>query len=164
MLAVQVILCVSSVFEELNSNLSELSVAEYVFLLLNPFCTFLTEFIKLWSNIISRTAVNRLFIADNLLSEFWVNRNRSLSVFACKESEHLVDYTGDSFRDLTRIAKINDEMWSELFLLNKAELIAQMDLFIDKFMLLRNSIESESKEQIQNIMRLSTKRRKYFDK
>ena len=88
----------------------------------------------------------------------------AISLMTCKESEHLVDYTGDSFRDLTRIAKINDEMWSELFLLNKAELIAQMDLFIDKFMLLRNSIESENKEQIQNIMRLSTKRRKYFDK
>ncbi len=88
----------------------------------------------------------------------------AISLMTCKESEHLVDYTGDSFRDLTRIAKINDEMWSELFLLNKAELISQMDLFLDKFTLLRNSIESEDKEQIKDIMKLSTKRRKYFDK
>ena len=34
----------------------------------------------------------------------------------------LEKYTGDSFRDLTRIAKINDKMWSELFLLNRAPL------------------------------------------
>ena len=32
----------------------------------------------------------------------------AVSLMVCKESGHLADYTGDSFRDLTRIAKIND--------------------------------------------------------
>ena len=40
----------------------------------------------------------------------------AVALMSCKESRHLVDYTGDSFRDLTRIAKINENMWSELFL------------------------------------------------
>ena len=88
----------------------------------------------------------------------------AVSLMTCKDSEHLVDYTGDSFRDLTRIAKINDEMWSELFLLNKKELLSQMDLFMDKFKSLRDSIENEDKEQMKEIMRLSTKRRSLFDK
>ena len=88
----------------------------------------------------------------------------AVSLMTCKESEHLVDYTGDSFRDLTRIAKINDEMWSELFLLNKSELLSQMDLFMDKFKSLRDSIENEDKEKMKEIMRLSTKRRSLFDK
>ncbi len=88
----------------------------------------------------------------------------AISLMTCKDSKHLVDYTGDSFRDLTRIAKINDEMWSELFLLNKKELISQMDLFIEKFNLLRSSIENEDKEKIKDIMKLSTHRRKFFDK
>lgn len=88
----------------------------------------------------------------------------AVSLMTCKESEHLVDYTGDSFRDLTRIAKINDEMWSELFLLNKDELLSQMDLFMDKFKSLRDSIENEDKEKMKEIMRLSTVRRSLFDK
>lgn len=88
----------------------------------------------------------------------------AVSLMTCKDSEKLVDYTGDSFRDLTRIAKINDEMWSELFLLNKKELVSQMDLFIDKFVSLRDSIENEDKNQIKEIMKLSTHRRKFFDK
>lgn len=88
----------------------------------------------------------------------------AVSLMTCKDSEHLVDYTGDSFRDLTRIAKINDEMWSELFLLNKEELLTQMDLFMDKFKYLRDSIENEDKERMKEIMRLSTKRRSLFDK
>ena len=88
----------------------------------------------------------------------------AVSLMTCKDSENLVDYTGDSFRDLTRIAKINEEMWSELFLLNKKELLSQMDLFMDKFKFLRDSIENEDKEQMKEIMRLSTKRRSLFDK
>ncbi len=88
----------------------------------------------------------------------------AVSLMTCKESEKLVDYTGDSFRDLTRIAKINEDMWCELFLMNKKELLSQMDLFIDKFKELRDSIQDSDTEKIKEIMRTSTKRRKYFDK
>ncbi len=88
----------------------------------------------------------------------------AVSLMTCKESEDLVNYTGDSFRDLTRIAKINEDMWCELFLLNKGELLSQMDLFIEKFKELRDGIENEDTEKIKSIMRTSTKRRAYFDK
>ena len=88
----------------------------------------------------------------------------AVSLMTCKDSEHLVDYTGDSFRDLTRIAKINEDMWCELFLLNKKELLSQMDLFIDKFKELKDSIECSDTEKIKTIMRTSTQRRRYFDK
>ncbi len=87
----------------------------------------------------------------------------AVSLMVCKDSKHLVDYTGDSFRDLTRIAKINDEMWSELFLLNRDELVRQMDLFSENFTRLRDSIADGDRETIRRMMRLSTERRKYFD-
>lgn len=88
----------------------------------------------------------------------------AVSLMTCKSSEHLVDYTGDSFRDLTRIAKINDVMWSELFLENKEELISQMDLFLSKFEHMRNALAEDNTDELREMMRLSTKRRKYFDK
>ena len=88
----------------------------------------------------------------------------AVSLMTCKESEDLVKYTGDSFRDLTRIAKINENMWTELFLLNKTELLSQMDLFAEKFKELRDSIENENTEKMKEIMRLSTHRREFFDK
>lgn len=88
----------------------------------------------------------------------------AVSLMVCKESKHLVDYTGDSFRDLTRIARINDEMWSELFLLNKEELLKQMDLFSEKFLSLRKSIAREDIAGIRKMMKESTERRKYFDR
>jgi prephenate dehydrogenase len=88
----------------------------------------------------------------------------AVSLMTCKESRELVDYTGDSFRDLTRIAKINEKMWSELFLLNKEELLSQMDLFLENFCALRSELEREDREAMMQRMRLSTERRKYFDK
>ena len=45
---------------------------------------------------------------------------------SCDDSTNLSSYTGDSFRDLTRIASINEKMWSELFLSNKKTLVDTM--------------------------------------
>ena len=88
----------------------------------------------------------------------------AVSLMTCKDSKHLVKYTGDSFRDLTRIAKINENMWSELFLLNKNELLQQMNEFEEQFSKLKNALLNEDVEQMKDIMRLSTTRRSYFDK
>ena len=55
-------------------------------------------------------------------------------------------------------------MWSELFLLNKNELLSQMDLFINKFNELKDYIANDDIENMKKMMRLSTKRRKYFNK
>ena len=88
----------------------------------------------------------------------------AVSLMTCKESKHLVEYTGDSFRDLTRIARINENMWSELFLLNKEELLSQMDLFLKQFTKLKATIENDDVEEMKNIMRVSTRNRSYFDK
>ena len=88
----------------------------------------------------------------------------AVALMTCKDSRYLVDYTGDSFRDLTRIAKINENMWSELFLMNKNQLLSQMDLFLKQFKELRDALAKEDEEKMKEIMRLSTERRKYFDK
>ncbi len=88
----------------------------------------------------------------------------AVTLMCCNDNEHLVRYTGDSFRDLTRIAKINDAMWSELFVMNKEELLAQMDLFMEKFKELRDDLKEERIEDMRAMMRLSTERRKLFDK
>ena len=88
----------------------------------------------------------------------------AVALMTCKESRHLVDYTGDSFRDLTRIAKINENMWTELFLWNREELLSQMDLFIAHFGKLRDALAQGDEETMKGMMRLSTERRRYFDK
>ncbi len=87
----------------------------------------------------------------------------AVSLMTCKDNEHLKDYTGDSFRDLTRIARINENMWSELFHVNKESLLKEMDLFIDEISGLRNLIAEDDTEAIKEKMRLSTARRSKFN-
>lgn len=82
----------------------------------------------------------------------------------CSKSEHLVDYTGDSFRDLTRIARINENMWSELFLLNKDALLEQMQKFMKECEVFYDILKNEDTEQMKEKMRCSTERRALFDK
>ena len=88
----------------------------------------------------------------------------AVSLMNCYEQERLERYTGDSFRDLTRIAKINETMWSELFLMNKEALLSQMELFRKHFDDLYTCLKSDDREGMMEMMRISTKRRQQFDK
>ena len=88
----------------------------------------------------------------------------AVSLMTCYDGEKLQDYTGDSFRDLTRIARINDDMWSELFLLNKDMLLDSMDKFLTEFTQLRTCLEHGDRETMRRMMRVSTERRAFFDK
>lgn len=76
----------------------------------------------------------------------------------------LVDYTGDSFRDLTRIARINETLWTELFQMNKPQLINQINLFQEELEAFKGFLEEEDQESMYQKMRVSTKRRILFDK
>ncbi len=88
----------------------------------------------------------------------------AISLMNCNQSDELAEYTGDSFRDLTRIAKINDALWSELFLLNKEPLLRQMRAFEAELASLRRTIEQDDRAALREKMKRSTERRKIFDK
>ena len=88
----------------------------------------------------------------------------AITLMTCNDKENMEKFTGDSFRDLTRIARINDLMWSELFVANKEALLEQMNLFIDKFGELKAMLESEDVDGMRKMMRDSTERRALFDK
>ncbi len=88
----------------------------------------------------------------------------AITLMTCNDKENMEKFTGDSFRDLTRIARINDLMWSELFVANKDVLINQMDMFMDKFKELKSMLETEDIDGMRKMMRHSTRRRALFDK
>ena len=88
----------------------------------------------------------------------------AITLMTCNDKENMEKFTGDSFRDLTRIARINDLMWSELFAANKDVLLEQMNLFIGKFNELKAMLESDDIDGMRAMMRHSTERRALFDK
>ena len=88
----------------------------------------------------------------------------AITLMTCNDKENMEKFTGDSFRDLTRIARINDLMWSELFVANKDVLLEQMNLFIGKFNELKAMLERDDIDGMRAMMRHSTERRALFDK
>lgn len=88
----------------------------------------------------------------------------AVSLMCANDDPDMIRYTGDSFRDLTRIAKINDEMWSELFIANRPALLREMNRYRRSFELLYEYIAIGDRDGIRNMMKLSTKRRKAFER
>lgn len=88
----------------------------------------------------------------------------AISLMTSNTEDHLEDYTGDSFRDLTRIARINEKLWSELFLTNRDALVAEIDAFAKELHTLRDHLVAGDRDAIEEMMRYSTARRALFDK
>ena len=88
----------------------------------------------------------------------------AVSLMNTHDNSHLVEYTVDSFRDLTRIATINEDLWSELFLLNKDILLDEIDQFLDATKHFRDSLEKEDIDEMKRLFIQSTNRRKLFNK
>ncbi len=72
-------------------------------------------------------------------------------------------FIGDSYRDLTRIAKINSKLWTELFMENKKNLIEKIDDFQKKLTELKVALITEDSETLIREFRESTKRRESID-
>lgn len=66
------------------------------------------------------------------------------------------DYRGfsaGSFKDLTRVAKLNEGMWSELFLHNGDYLSEQIQVMIDNLEIFRDSIRSGDQQTLLDMLR-----------
>ena len=88
----------------------------------------------------------------------------AVSLMNVNDNSHLAEYTGDSFRDLTRIARINEDLWPELFIMNKDNLINEIDDFTNEMQEFKKMLEKEDFEGMRQKLITSTERRKAFDK
>ncbi len=88
----------------------------------------------------------------------------AMCLMNCTDSEDYISYTGDSFNDLTRIASLNENMWSELFIENKENLTENIDLFINELEKVKELINEGNMEELKELMRNSTKKRELFQR
>ena len=68
-------------------------------------------------------------------------------------------FIGDSYRELTRIANINEDLWSELFLGNKDHLLKAINRFELELDLIKKAIYDNDAETLKQYFIKSTKRR-----
>lgn len=80
------------------------------------------------------------------------------------ESDSLKEVAGTSFKDITRIANINEDIWSELFLENKVELVKLIEAYEESLSSLKKAIESGNKLEVKEILKESRIKRQEFNK
>lgn len=76
-----------------------------------------------------------------------------------EEDSNTGDFIGDSFRDLTRIAEINADLWQELFIGNRENLLAAIDMFTAQLSSIRAAVEDMDKESLVKQFEKSSARR-----
>jgi prephenate dehydrogenase len=62
-------------------------------------------------------------------------------------------FSAGSYKDLTRVAWLNENMWSELFLENKEALIFELDTIIGNLTAYRNAIAANDKNTLTTLLR-----------
>ena len=62
-------------------------------------------------------------------------------------------FSAGSFKDLTRVARLNENMWTSLFLLNKENLISEISLIIENLNDYKNALESDDSETLNSLLK-----------
>ncbi len=73
-------------------------------------------------------------------------------VNAFKEEMNLTKFSGDSYRDLTRIADINTSLWPELFFNNQANLIHKIEDFETSLAEFKKAITNNNNKELVELM------------
>ena len=80
-----------------------------------------------------------------------------------REGRETGQFIGDSYRDLTRIARINGALWSELFLSNKEHLLEAIGDFNEQLLLIEKALQNDDKDTLIRLFEKSTIRREKLD-
>ena len=70
---------------------------------------------------------------------------------------------GGSFRDFTRVADLNEDMWTDLFLENKDNLLRILKSYISELEKYEKAIESENVDELKDLLRAGSKSKKAAD-
>lgn len=62
-------------------------------------------------------------------------------------------FSAGSYKDMTRVAWLNEQMWTELFLENKEPLLFELDQIIHSLSEYRSAIEAEDADTLRSLLR-----------
>ena len=75
-------------------------------------------------------------------------------------NENTQYFIAGGFRDATRVADINPDLWSDLFLSNRANVIAEIENYQNQLERWKKAIENNDRETLKEIMREAGPRRR----
>lgn len=69
------------------------------------------------------------------------------------EAEKCKGFTGGSFQDMTRIAGVDEDMWSQLYMLNRANVLTELDGLIERLGAYRDALASDDEARLKEELR-----------
>lgn len=72
-------------------------------------------------------------------------------------------FSAGSYRDLTRVAKLSETMWTELFLANRGNLISEIDFLIDSLTEYRDALSEGDEARLMSLLREGRERKERID-
>lgn len=67
--------------------------------------------------------------------------------------EEELGFTGGSFQDMTRVATVNESMWTSLFLLNRDALLSELNMLIENLSLYKDALEQKNDRLMYVLLR-----------
>lgn len=80
------------------------------------------------------------------------------------EAEKHDGYSAGSYKDLTRVARLKEEMWSELFLCNREALLGELDCIVGHLLEYREALEMKDRETLKRLLKEGSDRKKRIDR
>lgn len=72
----------------------------------------------------------------------------------CREHK---GFSAGSYRDVSRVARINDVLWSRLFLDNKEALVTELDTLTENLKKIRDAVEKGEEDALRSLLRKAAK-------
>lgn len=72
-------------------------------------------------------------------------------------------YSAGSYRDVSRVARINADMWTELFIDNKEPLVREIDDLVSNLMKFKYCIVNEDANQLCELMKRAIRLKRKSD-
>ncbi len=61
-------------------------------------------------------------------------------------------FSAGSYRDVSRVAHINEKLWTELFMENKQPLIEEMDILINNLNDIKNALQTGDRDELEKLL------------
>ena len=62
-------------------------------------------------------------------------------------------FSAGSFKDLTRVAKLNEDMWTTLFMMNRSALLGEIDHIIEHLTEYKTALENKDRKTLYNLLK-----------
>ncbi len=73
-------------------------------------------------------------------------------------------FSAGSYRDMTRVAWLNPDMWTELFFENKDNLLKEVDILMEELKKYRDALENDDRETMRDLLDEGKRRKEEIDK